>query len=152
MMLHPSLGAILVVSLTISAGCRKSPPPLVAVEGSITLDGRPLPRASILLFPTFKGFGSDLIALATADDKGRFQLECGLGKGACIGTYKATVTEAPVPPDLMRNSRNGDVKIRQFYDDLPNRPIPVRFGDLATTPLQIEIVQGKTSYELSLKR
>lgn len=100
----------------------------------------------------FKGFGSNLIAVATSDDEGRFRLECGVGKGACAGSYKATVTEYPVPPDMMRSSRTGDATIRQFYDKLPNRPIPAQFGDLASTPLRIEIVKGQGEYEIVLTR
>lgn len=146
------VGTWIVLGLALAAGCRKSPPPLVEAQGTITLDGKPLPRASIMLFPTFKGFGSNLIAVATSDDEGRFRLECGVGKGACAGSYKATVTEYPVPPDMMRSSRTGDATIRQFYDKLPNRPIPAQFGDLASTPLRIEIVKGQGEYEIVLTR
>ena len=146
------VGAWLLLGVALVAGCRKSPPPVVEAHGTITLDGKPLPRASIMLFPTFKGFGSDLIAVATSDDEGRFRLECGIGKGVCAGSYKATVTEDPVPPKMMRNSRDGDARIRQFYDALPNRPIPERFGDLASTPVRIEIVEGKQDYEVALTR
>lgn len=142
----------IVLGVALATGCRKSPPPLVEAQGTITLDGKPLPRASIMLFPTFKGFGSDLIAAATSDDEGRFRLECGVGKGACAGAYIATVTEYPVPPDMMRSSRTGDATIRQFYDKLPNRPIPVQFGDPTSSPVRIEIVKDQGEYEIVLTR
>ena len=148
--------AVLAIPLLTSvapAGCKRSPPPLVKAAGVVTLEGSPLPRCTIMLFPTFKGFGSDLIAVATSDEEGRFALECGVGPGACAGTYKATVNEAPVPPEMMRsNAADSAAKISQFYAKLPNRPIPGRLGDLASTPLQIEIVQGQESYELKLER
>ncbi len=145
--------AQLLLAVTAAVGCERAPPPLVQAAGVVMLEGNPLPRCTIMLFPTFKGFGSDLIAVATSDDAGRFKLECGVGSGACAGSYKATVTEAPVPPEMMR-SRSGDSasKISQFYAKLPNRPIPGKFGDLATTPLAIEIVEGRESYEVKLER
>lgn len=147
------VAAILLLAVVVATGCKRPPPPLVKATGVVTLGGSTLPRCTIMLFPTFKGFGSNLIAVATSDEEGRFALECGEGPGACVGTYKATITEAPVPPEMMRsNSADSATKISQFYAKLPNRPIPAQFGDLASTPLQIEIVQGHESYELKLER
>lgn len=147
------VAAVLLLGVVMATGCGRARPPLVKAAGVVTLDGKPLPRCTVILYPTFKGFGGDLIAVGTSDDDGRFALECGVGPGACAGVYKVTVTETPVPPELMRRkSPDSASKIDAFYANLANRPIPDRFGDLATTPLEIGIVEGRESYELTLAR
>ena len=138
-----SVGAGLAVGLAAIVGCSKSTPPLVEATGVVLLDGKPLPRASIMLYPTFAGHGSELFAVGTSDDEGKFALECGVGPGACVGAYKAVIAEAPVPPELMRYTPDSSAKITQYYSKLPNRPIPGLAGDVASTPVTIEILPGK---------
>ncbi len=153
MTVQSGVAAVVLLAMVAAPGCKRSPPPLAKAAGVVFLDGKPLPRASIMLFPTFKGFGSSVIAVATSDEQGRFALECAVGQGVCAGTYKATVSEAPVPPEMMRSkSTDSATKISQFYAELPNRPIPEQYGDLSSTPLQMEIVRGQESYELKLER
>lgn len=143
-------GLLLVICLL--SGCGRAPPPLVAAKGQVVLDGKPLPRCSIMLVPKFTGYGSDLFAVATADDEGRFALKCGVGEGACQGLYKVVVSEAPAPADVSAYTPESEAKLRKYYAELSNRPIPDQFGDLARTPLEVDIRSGQTDYELSLTR
>lgn len=142
----------LLLTICLLTGCGRAPPPLVAATGRVVLDGKPLPRCSIMLVPTFTGYGSDLFAVATADDEGRFKLTCGVGEGACQGIYKVVISEAPAPADVSAYTPESEAKLRKYYDGLPNRPIPDQFGDLVRTPLEVDIQPGKTQYELTLTR
>ena len=116
------------------------------------LDGKPLPKCSIMLVPKFSGYGSDLFAVATADDAGRFKLRCGAGDGACQGAYKVVISESPAPDELSAYTPDSDAKLKKYYAELQNRPIPEQFGDLARTPLEVDIQPGRTEYELKLSR
>lgn len=141
----------LMLAICLLIGCRRAPP-LVAAEGTVLLDGKPLPRCSIMLVPTFTGYGSDLFAVATADDAGRFKLKCGVGEGACVGTYKVVISEAPAPAEASQYTPDSETVLRKYYAGLANRPIPDKFGNLAQTPVELEIQAGKTDYEIALSR
>lgn len=141
----------LMLAVCLLTGCRRAPP-LVAAEGRVLLDGKPLPRCSIMLVPTFTGYGSDLFAVATSDDEGRFRLKCGVGEGACVGTYKVVISEAPAPADVGQYTPDSEATQRKYYASLANRPIPDTFGNLAQTPVELEIQPGTTEYEIALER
>jgi len=146
-----TVGCAAVLAICLAAGCRRMPP-LVAAEGKVLLDGKPLPRCSIMLVPKFTGYGSELFAVATSDDEGRFKLKCGVGEGACAGAYKVVVSEAPAPGDVSQYTPDSEAVQRKYFAGLANRPIPDKFGSLAQTPLEVEIQPGTTEYELKLAR
>jgi hypothetical protein len=141
----------LMLAICLLIGCRRAPP-LVAAEGKVLLDGKPLPRCSIMLVPKFSGYGGDLFAVATSDDEGRFKLKCGVGEGACVGAYKVVISEAPAPAEVSQYTPDSEATMRKYYAGLANRPIPDKFGNLGQTPLEVDIQPGKTQYELTLTR
>jgi 5-hydroxyisourate hydrolase-like protein (transthyretin family) len=134
-----------------AAGCGKpEPPPRVSVGGLVTIDGKPVPSASVTFYPLFEGFGGELIAEGVTDTAGRYTLACPLGDGACIGNYKVTVSDAPTPDDAREQSVEAQRKMQAFLRSLTNRPIGVSFGTLATTPLEVEVVAESGDYDLHL--
>ena len=143
----------LVVAVAFSGCARKpDPPPIVEASGLVTIDGEPLPRASIRFIPMFEGFGAEVIAEAVTDDKGRFKLVCSGSNGACVGPHKVTIEEGPLPPGASGESMKAQMKMTAYLQSLPNRPIPPHFGNLAQTPISIEIVPEKNTYDLKLRR
>lgn len=149
------LGAPLLLIATLAwAGCAKKPdpPPIVEASGLVTVDGQPLPKASVRFIPMFEGFGAEVIAEAVTDDKGRYTLTCSGSSGACVGPHKVIVEEGPLPPGTMGESAKSQMKMTAYLQSLPNRPIPSQYGNVAQTPLAIEIVPEKTEYNLKLKR
>jgi hypothetical protein len=57
-------------------GCGKRLPPIVSVEGTVVLDGKPLPRAAVEFMPVLDDFGAETVSAAITDDKGHFVLIC----------------------------------------------------------------------------
>jgi hypothetical protein len=139
-------------AIVIAGGCGRRPPPMVVAEGSVTLDGRPLPKVRLEFVPTFTGFGGELLATAEAGDDARFRVMNGIGAGLCAGTYKVTVHELPPPPDMQEYRADTPARQKAYYAGLVNRPIPECYGSLATTPLAVEIVPGTTDYPVALDR
>jgi hypothetical protein len=86
---HPLILAAVVTTL---AGCGKSDrPPLGAVVGAVTLDGRPLPEALVLFTPDGRGRTSR--ALTDAD--GRYELSYLRDiMGADLGHHAVRITTA----------------------------------------------------------
>lgn len=140
------------VAAVLAGGCGRSRPPMVPAVGTVTLDGQPLPKIRLEFTPTFAGFGGDLLGMAESGDDAAFRATNGIGAGLCAGTYKVTVHELPPPEDMQEYRADTPARQKAYYAGLANRPIPERYGSLATTPLLVEIVAGKTEYQLALER
>src|SRR5262245_3282946 len=87
------------------AGCGKSgQTALHSTTGVVTLDGAPVPLASVVFSPTNTASGS--VATGLTDGSGRFTLSTAGREGAAQGTYNVTVfaqgnarpTGGPLPP------------------------------------------------------
>ena len=125
---------------------------MVAAEGTVMLDGRPLPKVRLEFIPTFGGFGGELLATAEAGDDAKFRVMNGIGTGLCAGTYKVTVHELPPPADMQEYRADTPARQKAYYAALANRPIPERYGSLTTTPLVVEITPQTTDYAITLDR
>jgi hypothetical protein len=60
---------VLVVLGIAALGCGKTPPPVTTVEGTVLLDGKPLPFAMVQFMPETSDFGAELNS--TGVSKGR---------------------------------------------------------------------------------
>ena len=85
------------------AGCGKgvvSPDPGVVVTGMVTMDGKPLPKATVRFVPesTKQGFGGS----GVTDSAGKYELLSLVGEEAAVGTppgkYKVIITKM-IKPD-----------------------------------------------------
>jgi hypothetical protein len=83
------VGAILALALLLQAGCNRSDrPPLVEVEGRVTLDGHPLADAWVMFIPD-NGLRS---SLGKTDARGDYVLIYLRDiHGAVVGTHKAKI-------------------------------------------------------------
>ena len=132
-------------------GCGKKPPPIVAVEGRVTVAGKPLPKAEVRFYPV-TSFGGEYIAAGETDDEGRYKLTCVGKPGACACENRVTVTEAPLPAELRGMSGQAQEAASRFRAGLKNRPIPPQYANLAQSDATIEVKQGQKEYKLDLKR
>ncbi len=148
----PCVVVAVVVFAVLPAGCGRSRPPMVRTAGTVTLDGKPLPKVRLEFTPAFAGFGGDLLGMAEAGDDAAFRATSGVGEGLCAGTYKVTVHEHPPPADMQEYRADTPARQKAYDAALANRPIPERYGSLATTPLVVEIVPGTSEYPLALQR
>ena len=95
------LASTLVAASLLAAGCGKSK--LHKVEGVVTLNGAPLPGATVQFVPVEGGRGANAL---TGDD-GSFQLTTfNTGDGAKAGEYKVTVTVSPSASDRQSGTPN----------------------------------------------
>ena len=92
---------LLLLSLPGLAGCGTRPPALVPVTGKLTLNGRPLKRATIVFTPDrTKGASGPQSFDVTADD-GAFRLRTTDGMGAVPGWHQITVAPPANDAELM---------------------------------------------------
>ena len=77
----------ILITITMS-GCGKAGPKIASVQGTVTLDGAPLPYAAVVFNPE-----NGRPAGATTDDSGKFALNFTQGRqGALLGTHRVIIT------------------------------------------------------------
>lgn len=83
-------GVLICLSLALAA-CGGRPDGLVGVSGTVSLDGQPLPEATLL----FKPVGGGRPSAAITDQRGDYELEYTAGTyGARPGRYRVSITTA----------------------------------------------------------
>jgi hypothetical protein len=147
-----SLGSVLLLALLL-VGCKKTPPPVVEAEGTVTLDGQPLPAAYVQFIPDLKDFGAELNSGAVTDDQGHFSLTCitGAQPGAVVTKHHVIVLEA-TPEDMRGMDERSQEKLAAYRARLKNRPIPDVYASLSKTPLLVEVKADQKVYDLKLTR
>jgi hypothetical protein len=144
----------LTVALTLFAccGCGPKLPPIVPVEGVVTINGKPVANALVVFMPVLERFGMETISTATTDEHGHYTLICQTAQtpGAVTGSHIVTVSETAVP----ENFRTGhDYKgLEAYYAKFGNRPIPTEYQNRSKTPLKIEVSNQTPVINLDLKR
>jgi hypothetical protein len=139
--------AIILAFLT--TGCAKeSPPTIVQVEGVVLLDNVPLYNVEVRFYPMV-AYGAEYMAKGVTDKQGRFKLTCKGQPGACAGENRVVLTEPDVPRHLLGEDAQADlVKYRQ---SLGLRP-PEKYGNLAESPLVVEVKAEQKEYDFRLNR
>jgi hypothetical protein len=134
--------------------CAPSLPPFTEVEGTVTLDGSPLPGATIEFVPLLDHFPPRYNSRAVTDDQGHYRLVSDFNQtsGALATKHRVLVREQPIPDGMEQRSRENLLRIREWEKSLVNRPIPPAYGQFGQTPLTVEVKQGQSVYDLSLTR
>ncbi len=117
--------ALIILALAITGCGRSDLPPLGRVQGTVTLDGAPLPNAAVGFYPLSGGRQ----ALAIIDQQGHYELTFVDGvSGAKTGMNEVTV----------------------FWPDgsTPTAKIPAKYN--AKTDLEFEVKPGKNEYNIAM--
>jgi len=138
----------LMVCVALGVGC-SSKPPLVAVKGTVKLDGKAVAHAHVCFWPeeeggdpVKKGYG-----MSITDENGRFVIKDMYGtEGLFPGKYKVTFSlyvdskGNPIPPNSKANEVYGGAK------DI----MPKDLQDPRTTPERAEVPRGGLEKDFDL--
>ena len=144
----PGLTAILLVAVLVGGCARKPDPVLVPASGVVTLDGKPLGHVLVRFSPTERGISAAWISEGTTDNEGRYELVSPMGPGAVVGTHRVTVSEGGVPDEI----RDDQGKVAAWLGKLAERPLPGRYGTIATSPLEVAVGTSDGTLDLVLAR
>jgi hypothetical protein len=146
------------VLIVMGAGCSKNPDYL-PVMGSVSLDGKPVAKASVMFHPENGGRP----AWAITDDDGSFALTTfKSGDGTLLGNHVVTVTLAQEGPPK-KQSHNPDLTnenasvMEMFTVQQPNRKkwiVPEKYSDTDTSGLTFTVADGadnNATFELESK-
>src|SRR5215471_7672057 len=138
-------------SFFLAVGCQQSAkgPPLVPAEGAVTLDGKPLAGANVMLVPRGETRG-DKAFYAKTDVAGKFLAASADGKqkGAAVGNYQVVVNKLVKPDgsDFVPDPNSGPEDTGGFRELLPSA-----YSDSAKSILTADVPDGGTkSLELKL--
>lgn len=125
------------VLLAIPVGCGEAGPEIVEVEGTVTLDGKPLEKIRVEFWP--EGNGPQSTALT--DDQGKFALMTpdNVTKGAVIGKHKVVLKDLSIITAPFLGRAGEDV-------DMTNGKKPriaAKYTNPMLTTLQVEITGEK---------
>jgi hypothetical protein len=135
-----------------SAGCGKTlppPGPIVEVEGVVLLDGRPLNNVEVRFVPV-ASCNAKFFAKGITNKDGRFTLTCNGKPGACACENRVLVLDAPIPPELGKESEQ--MRLAIYLDSLGDRPLPMQYASLVESPLVVNVQAGTKEYILELTR
>jgi hypothetical protein len=128
------------LALAVLCGCNSKPYSVATVSGRVTLDGKPLPKASITFVPmaTKENIAPGPTATALTDADGRYTLTVDKDTpGAVVGRCRIFVTtrftDSP-PPD-----RDGGLPMR-----LPKDKVPEKYN--TRTELTFDVPTGGTDH------
>jgi len=134
-MYRTSVSLVLLWALVGCGGGGSDNPDLGSVTGTVTLDGKPLPNATVEFTPT--GGEGGRPAVAVTDDDGEYELEYTPGNyGATPGSYQVVITTATTTTDAEGN----DV-------DVPEK-LPAKYN--ANTELKAEVKAGSNKFDFAL--
>jgi hypothetical protein len=131
------------------SGCGGAPPgpTLYPVKGKVTLEGSPLPNATVTFQPE-----SGPIASGVTDVNGEFTLKTGAAEGAVAGTHRIAVvattgekiTGNPTPDDLAAMSLTGKPLPQ------PKSLIPERYSKFETSQLTATVTEDAAQNVVTL--
>ena len=128
-------GVLLAGALLVAAGCGPAGPKLGAVSGTITLDGEPLPLATVEFQPKFAG---GVPSYATTDTSGRYTLRYTVKRwGAQLGPHVVRITTY--------RDEQGDGQPRR---QIPER-LPGRYHEQSELVREVVAGENKFDFELS---
>jgi hypothetical protein len=130
----------LVILVAMLPGCGSSLP--ASVDGTVTLDGRPLPEGplidgTVMFYPTSGGAA----AYGSVTSGGKYVMNTGSTKGIEPGGYVVTVRVVEIDPPPPGG-----------YNNAPGQRLitPPRYEDRDQTDLKAEVKAGKNTIDLKL--
>ena len=136
----------------ILCGCGTSLPEVVPATGIVTINGDPLPNATVRFVPMQDGLDGAHTAAGVSDSDGRFRLVSSLGDGAYACLNKVTIQEGPAPAEARAMSDEGARLWGEYKASLLNRPIPREYMSVGQTPLTFQVTPDKNEYLIKIER
>jgi hypothetical protein len=135
---------LLAVGLLCLLGCGgKSGPAVVPVKGVVKIDGKPAAKILVQFNPvSWPENVPAQTATAVTDDAGNYVLDSGPNRsGATPGKHKVTFAD---------NSLADEEEIPKAGSKRARSRVLPKYQSTALTPVEIEVVEGKSEYELNL--
>jgi hypothetical protein len=128
---------VLVLAITIAAGCNRSGLNLAPVEGVVTYNGSPVAEAGVMFAPQ-----QGPSAMATTDADGRFALTTANHEGALIGEHRVSISK--VETIAIPQQRGFPIYQHKSH-------IPEKYADVSTSNLSANVEDDDNHFEFKLE-
>ncbi len=145
---------LFLLSLAGAAGCSKPTLEFGEVEGTVTLNGKPLPNVEVVFTPEFTDSKGQVNPTSTSytDEKGHYSLWCGQidTAGAVLGNYRVCVNDiAAIPMPALEFG--DDPAAARAHRPGPLR-VPTRYSSTSQTPFRdVKVSAGKSKLDFDVK-
>lgn len=141
-----TLPFLLCVAGIIGGGCGPGRPTIVPISGSVTLDGKPVPQATVLFIPVAGG----VPARGSTREDGSFSLTTfAEGDGAIAGRHSVAISKMKVTgveateDGLLPASASGEVRTIWLT--------PQKYADATTSGLEVDVIRDMGPVALALE-
>jgi hypothetical protein len=134
------LRVLLIMLVAMVVGCGPKPVRIVKVSGRVTLDGKPLPKASVTFAPmaTKESPNPGPTAQGLTDAEGRYQVSVDTATpGAVVGKCRIYISTRLSDPAIDDRDAGGPIKT------LPKDKVPPQYN--ISTGLTFDVPPGGTS-------
>ena len=125
--------------IVVAIGCGPKQPRVAKVSGRVTLDGKPLPKASVTFAPmTTKGNPNPgPTAQGMTDDEGRYQVSIDVSTpGAVVGKCRIYISTRLSDPAIDERDAGGPIR------SLPRDKVPAKYNQ--ATELEFDVPPAGT--------
>jgi len=142
--LRPFLALALLALL--SAGCGSHRPALMKTQALVTLDGKPVAEAAVMLVPTAGGRPVS----GVTDDAGRAVFSTyGSRDGIPAGDYKAVVSKRVLKKSAAQKAAGDEMFL--FSDSDYDNLLPIRYASHDSTDLTVTVDGGAREIAIALR-
>jgi hypothetical protein len=157
--------AVGLVLACLTAGCSREPE-RGPVSGTVTLDGKPLPKIMVAFLPDPAHGTPGQRSVALTDQNGRYVVYSDKNQdGAVVGKHRVCLYDAlavpraisaPAVPGLPGKAKEpapkNPSKVPQDPSRVPPSRVPAAYSDMTRTPLQpVEVGRAAQTYDIALK-
>jgi hypothetical protein len=150
MTVRKAAGALAVTLLAVT-GCGPVISYTDPVEGTVTLDGKPLGGVHLDFVPDGTPRARPEIARGNTDGEGRYRLVRDSGAtGAFVGGHRVVVVRGR-EQDTRGDDGSGAADPVAANQAADLRPVPRQYNSPGTTPLRVEVTADRHGYDLELR-
>lgn len=144
----------IMLAIVLIAGCEAEaerapePPKLVPVQGTVTVDGKPLAGAVVVFLPAFSDAGTH--SVGETDRDGVYKLATLYQPGAGVGDYRVIVSHVVDADGTVASlaARSGEYVPPEVNHG--QELVPPRYSDVSKTELRASVRPGTGSINLDL--
>ncbi len=140
--------AVVVCLIGCNGEAKPEPDASVVVTGLVTLDGKPLDRATIIFVP-LAGAAQGNGGSGITDSAGKYELSSLVGEKAVVGTppgkYKVMVTKMVKPDGTVADAQEPPMM------SAARETIPLQYSDFAVTKLSETVSSSGGTFNFDLK-
>ena len=137
-------GCLTAVLFLACTGCGSELGPTGTVQGTVQLEGKPLPLVNVEFRDLVTGHGG----IGPTDDRGSYSITNRFSGKLPVGKYQVIVTPA-APVFTQEYSDNLDPDAPSY---VPERTFPEKYSTASESGLSFEVVEGKNTYDIELTK